>query len=321
MLKPSDFKITGKYRSITEHTRLVKAKLQTMLRSKPLVAKLCLQILESSPGDKLDLTGLKSADINEIKNYFAEVAGPILMLADKAVPGISPSSQVFYSDSDTERLYDFKLVINRKEFLISNKQLKGGTNTLKPGDVIRLVDEDKNLSDKWKRTKYYKAFKTLDESNVVSGPMRVIAEQYPNKFRISRQDYMKVLSKMTQNEVLIQPNELPRSLMAIIQKDKIAFDHYKANKGAAGTMLNFIFEKALVEESKKDTKYNDLFVEVTSGNVSFFKFDIDSKGKVYFEISDPKKATKKAALRSKQGVERRSSSTGRLKLDKLGFQP
>jgi hypothetical protein len=37
-------------------------------------------------------------------------------------------------------------------------------------------------------------------------------------------------------------------------------------------------------------------------------------------VSNPRKSAKKATLRSKQGVERRSSS-GKLKLDKLGFQP
>ena len=86
-------------------------------------------------------------------------------------------------------------------------------------------------------------------------------------------------------------------------------------------MLNFLFEKVLVDESKKDSKYNELFVEATSGNVLFFKFDISNRGILQYKIEDPKTAAKKAILRSKQGVERRSSSTGRLKLDKLGFQP
>jgi hypothetical protein len=151
--------------------------------------------------------------------------------------------------------------------------------------------------------------------------MKAISEEYLNKHPIKKQEYIKILDKMDKNEVLIEPKEIPESLMKMIKADPVAFDHYKKNVGAAGTMLNFIFEKSLVEESKRDDKYHELFVDVTSGNVLFFKFDINPKGVLQYEISDPKKATKKAILRSKQGVERRSSSSGRLKLDKLGFQP
>ena len=80
------------------------------------------------------------------------------------------------------------------------------------------------------------------------------------------------------------------------------------------------FEKILVNISKNDPDYNQLFLDSTNNNIIFFKFDINSKGVVSYKISDLQKESKKAILRSKQGVERRSSS-GKLKLDKLGFQP
>lgn len=318
-LKPSDFGITGKYHQLSQYENQIKSKLSKL--NDKLVGNICLNILESNPGEKLNIVGLKPADINEIKNYFAEVAGPILIKKNGMLTGVSASSKVFYSDSDTERLYDFKLMIGQKENLISNKQLKGGTNTLKPGDVVRLVDADPELVKKWKKTKYYRVFKILDENNVVSGPMKAISEEYANKHKITKQEYTKILAKMDKNEVLITPKDVPASFMKLIKEDKIAYDHYNKNGGATGTMLNFLFEKSLVDESKNDSKYNDLFVDVTSGNVLFFKFDINPKGILQYEISDPKKAVKKAILRSKQGVERRSSSSGRLKLDKLGFQP
>lgn len=320
MFKPSELKVTGKQRPIPEHEQLVIKALKSH-RNK-LAASVCMDILESASGDLLNIKGLKSTDINDIKNYFAEVAAPILILKQKMLP-IDKLTKVFFSDSDTERLYDFKLFHRSEEILISNKQLKGGTNTLKPGDVVRLVDEDEYLKKKWQKTKYYKVFKILDESNVISGPIRAVMEEYPNLLRVKQNEYKPLVEKMSeQNETNIPPKEVPASIMQLIKDDAVAFNHYKEKGYAAGTMINFLFEKVLVEESKKDFKYNELFVEATSGNVLFFKFDISNKGIVQYKIEDPKTAAKKAILRSKQGVERRSSTSPyRLKLDKLGFQP
>ena len=90
--------------------------------------------------------------------------------------------------------------------------------------------------------------------------------------------------------------------------------------GLSGKLLFDGSESILIDISKTDSEYNELFLDATAGNVYFFKFDLNAKGVVSYQLNDPKKATKKAALRSKQGVERRSSS-GVLKLDKLGFQP
>jgi hypothetical protein len=128
----------------------------------------------------------------------------------------------------------------------------------------------------------------------------------------------KVIAQMTKNDVVIQ--NPPKSIMSMVNKDASAKENYAKNKYLGGTVVNFLFEKILIDISKTDSEYNELFLDATAGNVYFFKFDLNAKGVVSYQLNDPKKATKKAALRSKQGVERRSSS-GALKLDKLGFQP
>jgi len=320
MLKPSDLKVTGKYRTLDEHEKLVLASLNRIPNK--LITNACKDILNAHDGTKINVTGLNASVLNEIKNFFAEVSGPKLLLNDKLIPGISPNSKVFFSDLDNERLFDFKIVINGKEHLVSNKRGgSAGTNTLKPGDVISLIDKDKELTRKWKNTKYYRIFKILDENSVVVGPLKALSEEYPTKHPISKRDYDKIIKQLDSYEAVIPPKDIPRGLMDMIKRNPDAFGHYKKRGVAAATMLNFLFERSLVEESVKDSKYNDLFVDVTSGNVLFLKFDINNKGEVHFHLADPKKASKKAILRSKQGVERRSSSSGRLKLDKLGFQP
>ena len=322
MLKPSDIAITGKKISIKQHKEHVVKNLINLGKNKnnKNIVAACMQIMETPSGGTVDVSSLSSSQLGEIKNFFAEVMGPIWCQEYGMIRGLSESSQTYFSSSDNERLYDFKVFKGAEEILISNKQKTGGTNTLKPGDVIKLVDASPELTKKWKKTKYYDVFEILDKSNVVSGPLKAVAECYPKFFPfISSADYKKVLSQMTQNDVIIK--DLPESFRKLIMSEETASKNFIEKGGkATGTAINFLFEKVLIAISESDPSYHELFVDVTEGNILFLKFDINNRGKIYFNIEDPRKAEKRAKLRSKQGVERRSSS-GRLKLDKLGFQP
>jgi hypothetical protein len=321
MLKPSQMGVVGIKQTIATHKRKVINKLTSMTKTKGRqknVAEVCLGIIEKGNGSIVDISKLETFEVNEIKNYFAEVMGPIWVQEGNLISGIKSSDYTYFSPSDTERLYDFKVFRGKEEILISNKQKKGGTNTLKPVDVVHLVRKNKSLSDKWANTKYYKVFEILDSNNVVSGPIKAISKCYPKLTNIKPSDYIKVINQLIKNDVVLE--DVPNSIMNLIQSDPTAAKRYEETEKVTGTMINFIFEKLLVQQSEQDSKYHDLFVDVTDGNVMFLKFDLSNKGKITFLIESPKESKKKAKLRSKQGVERRSSS-GRLKLDKLGFQP
>lgn len=324
MLKPSELGVTGQKRSISAHETLVLSKLKRLSNKK--IADVCKDILMSKSGDKIDIPkGVSPQQINEITNYFAEVAGPILAVKNDLISGIRMSNLCEYSSSDTEALYDFVIYKNNKPILISNKALEGATNTLKPGNVIEILDQPANatLKKKWVGTVPYKVMKVLDESNVVSGPIKAIKEFYPNTFPgIKEADYRKVIDVMaTGNEAKIPKNQVPKAFMDIIMANPDAAGNFKKHGAALASMINFLFEKELAKYSKQDESYHELFVDVTSKSVLFMKFGLDRKGVMTAVISDPRQSPKKAFLRSKQGVERRSSSTGRLKLDKMGFQP
>lgn len=321
MLKPSQMGVTGTKSTIALHKRKVITKLNSLAKTKGRqknVAEVCLKIMETPSGGQVDISKLNSAEISDIKNYFAEVMGPIWASERGLIPGLKSSDSTYFSSSDTERLYDFKVYKGKEEILVSNKQKTGGTNTLKPGDVVRLVNENRYLADKWQNTKYYKVFDILDKNNVISGPIRAIAKHYPKLVKVTPGEYLEVINQLNQNDVILK--KVPKSIMNLIQSDPTAAAKYKETEEVSGTMINFIFEKLLVQQSEADSNYHELFVDVTEGNVMFLKFDLSNKGKITFLIENPRQSAKKAKLRSKQGVERRSSS-GKLKLDKLGFQP
>lgn len=321
MLKPSQMGVVGSKNAISLHKKKVIAKLTALSKTKSrqkIVADVCLKIMETPNGGIVDISKVLPDEIREIKNYFAEVMGPIWAQEAGLIPGLKASDSTYFSKSDTERLYDFKVYKGKEEILVSNKQKTGGTNTLKPGDVVRLVRENRHLSDKWSNTKYYKIFDILDKSNVVSGPIKAIAKHYPKLTGVAPGDYTTVINQLNQNDVVL--DEVPKSIMKLIMADPTAAKKYEETEKVTGTMINFIFEKLLVQQSEQDSNYHELFVDVTEGNVLFLKFDLSNKGKISFLIENPRQSEKKAKLRSKQGVERRSSS-GKLKLDKLGFQP
>lgn len=322
MLKPSEIAITDRKVSIRQHRETVKESLIKLSKNKSNrnLVSVCMQIMDTPSGGTIDISLLKNNKnhLNDIKNFFAEVMGPIWCQKYGLIQGLTENSQTFFSSSDNERLYDFKVYKNNEEILISNKQKKGGTNTLKPGDVIKLVDASPELTKKWSNTKYYEVFKILDDNLVVSGPISAVAKCYPKFFNISQQDYKTVIDQLTKNDVVL--DKLPDSIRTLIVSEETAHKNFLSKGGkATGTIINFLFEKVLIAISESDPKYHELFVDVTEGNILFLKFDINNRGILYFNIEDPKKSEKKAKLRSKQGVERRSSS-GKLKLDKLGFQ-
>ena len=321
MLKPSQMGVVGTKHTISLHKKKVITKLNALLKTKGRqrnVAEVCLSIMEKGNGGTVDISNLNVSELSDIKNYFAEVMGPIWAQEAGLIPGLKASHHTYFSTSDTESLYDFKVYKGKEEILVSNKQKTGGTNTLKPGDVVRLVRTNATLSDKWSNTKYFKIFEILDASNVVSGPIKAIAKHYPKVVDVSADEYNGIINQLTQNDVVLR--NVPQSILSLIQADTTAANKYKETKKVTGTMINFIFEKLLVQQSENDTNYHELFVDVTEGNILFLKFDLSKKGKISFLIDDPRNSPKKAKLRSKQGVERRSSS-GKLKLDKLGFQP
>jgi len=319
MLKPSELGLDGEYRKISVHETLVEKKVNSLSNKK--IIPVLNAILNAKSGDTINIKGITPTHIGEIKNYYAECIGPILVYNHNLFPEgrLNSTAQCYFSSSQTESLYDFKIKMGKKEYLFSNKQLKGGTNTLKPSDVVKLIKNDDILYTKWKDSKAFKTFEILDSSNVISGPIKAVATYYTNKVPgVTKQDMSKVIDQMTKNDVAIQ--NPPRSILAMVNKDTSAKENYIKNKYLGGTVINFLFEKILIDISKTDPEYSELFLDATAGNVYFFKFDLNSKGVVSYQLNDPKKATKKAFLRSKQGVERRSSS-GALKLDKLGFQP
>lgn len=315
MLKPSELRLTGKLSYSQYETALLNA-VKTL--SNKSVSAVVLSILNQENNSKVDISKLNTIQINDIKNYLGESAGPYFLKKYNLNGQITTNTSVFFPTSQTETLYDFSVKKSSSVDLYSVKQLRGATNVLKPGDVVRIVSNNSILKDKWEKHPTFKVFEILNSNNVISGPITVIRDLYPKKTKLSKTSIDGVISQMTKNDVII--NDPPAALMSMINSDEATKQNLLKNGFVSGTVVNFLFEKILIDISKQDETFHELFLDVTTGNVKFLKFGLTTTGVFSVVVDDPRKTTKKAFLRSKQGVERRSS-TGSLKLDKLGFQP
>lgn len=318
MLKPHELGITGVKRTIIQHKYVLYNSIKRLSgvngpQSK--VARVCLEIMEAPNGAIIDsVKTLSNYELSEIKNYFSEAMGPIWCFEQGLLPGIKAHDYTHFEP--ISRMYDFKVYRGTEPILVSNKRKVGVSNTLKPSDVIRLIDTNQDLYRRWASTDQYQVIRILDESSVVSGPIKAIARVYPRLLNIPSNDYHTVIRQLTRNEVII--DDVPDSIMSLIENDAKAANMYEEIQQVTGTMINFIFEKILIEQSKNDPNYTKLYVEATDGNVLFMRFDLDKHGNMYFAIEDPKQSTNQAVFRSKQGIERRDQY-GKVRLDKLGL--
>lgn len=317
MLRPSELGITGVKRTIKQHKSILTNSLVRMLniRSRHAVlAQVCLMILNAKNGEKLNIKDYKLtiSERNEIVNYFGEAMGPIW--CQELIPGIKTHDWTVIENNSKH--YDFKVYRGQEVFLISNKTRGKYTNTLKPDAIVRAIRDNEDLYRIWGNEDVFGVFEVLDDSSVIQGPIKAIARYYPNAVRVSQNDFWNVIRQLTKNDVVL--NDVPESIMKLISEDSTASVLYETTEQVTGTMINFLFEKILVQKSQDDPLYNKLYVDANQGNIKILKFNFDLAGNISYNLEEPNESGGVAVLRSKQGIDRRDNN-GKLKLDKLGL--
>lgn len=217
--------------------------------------------------------------LSTINNDFGEVLGPIAIQANGLLPIDYDSAVVRVPGRSNEPLLDYKITDSNKEFKISAKS-GTTTNTLKPGDVISLVEGDRTLSKKWKKTPQFKVLEILNEGSTKQGPIDAAMWLKENGY----DEEFKWLKKSTYTEEVRQ----------------------KA-------------EDTIVRISRESLDFTPIFKDATESKVYYVKFRMAMTGDTEWKLvetpkdkSDEKKTQKRVTFRSKNFV-------GRAK-DKLGFQ-
>jgi hypothetical protein len=224
-----------------------------------------------------DLTMLKKTfaslsevlPLNTINNDFGEVLGPLAVLKKKFLPITSASCSVFIPSRSNEPLLDYKIYDKTKktEYKISAKS-GDSTNTLKPGDVLMLIDESDKMRKKHQSTDQYKVLKLLKENSWKEGP--ILALDYLKSKRLKEAAWLK-------NTKYTEPTRQQA-------------------------------ENSLVEISRNSLDFTSIYTDATNAKVYYVKFQIGKNGVPEWEIlaneEDRPKVKKRIEFRSKNYVGR-----------------
>ena len=110
----------------------------------------------------------------QIQNYYAEVIGPIACIKRGILNNIINTAGIgnatIYMPPDSERLYDYKLIVGTDEYLISAKSARGVSNQVKPQFVTAAASASGKLGS-LATTKEYQLLNVLGSETVISGAL------------------------------------------------------------------------------------------------------------------------------------------------------
>lgn len=111
----------------------------------------------------------------QLQNYYAEVIGPIACIKRGILSGLINTTGIsgaqIYMPPDSERLYDYKIIIGGDEHMISAKSAKGVSNQVKPQFVTSITEKSGKLGN-LQMTKEFNLLKILGENTVVAGALK-----------------------------------------------------------------------------------------------------------------------------------------------------
>lgn len=222
--------------------------------------------------------------INDINKDFGEVLGPLAVIKHNILAGtghrVTATSPIFIPVRPNEPLMDYKVgavVISAKSGTT--------TNTVKPADILGLLQKQPSLITKYKTTKEYQILQILIDNPALKGPVAAAKILLGTKFDtwVANNAYFKgKKGKYTDNELMYE------------------CEKYLQNESKTGS-LNF-------------TK---MFADAIKGSVVYVKYSIDSTGIGNFETIVAQDVMKSATgtrpyLRTKNGYTRAA--------DKMGIQ-
>ena len=217
--------------------------------------------------------------ISTINNDFGELLGPLAIINKNLIKEIPSSGvSIFVPFRGNFPLLDYKLIVNGNKNTVFKISAKSGdtTNTLKPGDVLNLLEEEPKLLKKYKDSVQFNIVKILNENTVKLGPIEAI------KF-LKTKDFKKAS--------FINPSSTYTE------------------------QLRQQCENLLVSISKEDLDFTGMFNDATNAKIHYIKFQLGSDGTPIWSYIEPQKnrpklGNKRIAFRSKNFIGRAADKLG-----------
>lgn len=268
-----------------------------------------------------DSSTLKNLKTREVVRDFGEVVAPLALLRR----GILKSAGVIVGDERRARikfpsrtnmpLIDCILEVdvshtiisakkgrNDKEIVsISTKTNQDRTNVVKVSEIVRLVNENSLLHDKWKQDKGYQILRLLDEHGVNEGILRAAAQ----------------LKAWNEQPFTHLEDGFENTTLETYASPQFAnYFHAAPETRNTGTQDYFVMinmlEKDVVNYLNQRTQATTMFMEAVKNKVVFTTFDIVGNMPKVEVITGDKMLSRNIYFRSKNDRKRRD--------DKIGIQ-
>lgn len=228
---------------------------------------------------KILTSNMSGLTLNTINNDFGEVLGPIAIMNRGLLPIDGKTAVINIPGRSNEPLLDYKITDSKQEYKISAKSGET-TNTLKPGDVVRLIEADKRLTKKWKNTPQFNVLEILNDSSTKQGPISAGMWLKKNGFTgefnwLKNTEYTEEIRQRC--------------------------------------------EDTIVKISRESLDFTSIYADATNQKVFYIKFKLSPSGDMDWKLVETPNDKKNKDIISKRVAFRSKNYVGRA-ADKLGFQ-
>lgn len=258
-----------------------------------------------NPKLHIDPSKIPQPEINSIKKDFGEIIGAVEVVAKRDLfktLRISPASTIFFPRRGNEPLMDYKIKGNVEEYKISAKA-GAKTNTVKPNDILNLINSNSKLLQQVGTSTEYKVLTFLNEGTMVSGVLMAAGQLFQDKKTVPTKD---------------------------MNMDKLRLGFEYAQKIGDAAFKNK-FPQVVIDAEKvvvnwsRTANLKELILTAISGVVFYLKLEnLDSQWRPKWQTigeirEDDIRKLNVVAFRSKNSVSRDSKGNVRIS-DKLGLQ-
>jgi Ni,Fe-hydrogenase III small subunit len=254
--------------------------------------------------------------MSPIKNDFGEILGGIATVNQELLKKFyskvpfKTKGSLEYPTAANEPLKDYSVYVGSDEYIISAKVAGSTSNTVKPQDVISLIEKSKVIPPKRKKelqsTLEYNLLKILQEENVLRGPAAALSYFKDNApaTLITRMNkhidvtnipsysqFQKEFADISSNISVSKKTSKPYSGTAynkIINSSK--FKLYGTTHGVGKVVnwadivlyLEYVIQNAS-KQAPKALDFGDLFIDAITSQIHYIKLTVDSSGIPVFE--------------------------------------
>jgi hypothetical protein len=328
-LKPQSLGIQEQPYSIDELVQLVVDNLDMRSDLSPSIVDYLIDLMEyywnakdSKIAEKIKrehvpaLKGMGSA-LGQIKKNFGEIIGPIAMTHTGSDLfkdlKLTTRNKILYPIRGNEPLVDFYILKGNEKIPFSAKSGKDTTNTVKPIDILRLMNENPAASKKWGNSPEASVLKDLDDNVSVNGPM-VAAYNSQNSIKA----FKGKISKKTLDHWLANSARSGKEWKYVpeLYKDlatSLGISTTGKNKPTFGEILYYIEATICKESAGGMLEFTEMFSDVVGPAVNYINLLSINTSTGIPEWGTSEGGAHKVQLRTKNG-------TTRIGRDKIGLQ-